>query len=164
MLQQWLNRKKKRFVCSYLIIPELDISVKLIKIRHHKYLEITVTLYMVARKYTGNTIFTACIVYTAIVCWQFHTLYWKNIWEPRGDRVIMESALYRTALKWSPRYIGPCYNGVRVILDRVIMESQCTLYFICTQSSAEHGHCQIKLWSSSSCGMIEKRKICNRFQ
>ena len=25
-----------------------------------------------------------------------HTLYWKNIWEPRGDRVIMESALYRT--------------------------------------------------------------------
>ena len=27
-----------------------------------------------------------------------HTLYCKNIWEPRGDHVIMESALYRTAL------------------------------------------------------------------
>jgi len=26
-----------------------------------------------ARKYTGSTIFTACIVYTAIVCWHFHT-------------------------------------------------------------------------------------------
>jgi len=34
----------------------------------------------------------------------FTHLYWKNIWEPHGDRVIMESALY----------------------DRVIMESQCT--------------------------------------
>jgi len=22
-----------------------------------------------------------------------HIVYWKNIWEPRGDRVIMESAL-----------------------------------------------------------------------
>ena len=28
----------------------------------------------------------------------FHTLYWKNILEPRGDRVIIESALYRTEL------------------------------------------------------------------
>jgi len=26
-----------------------------------------------ARKYTGSTIFTACIVYTAIVCWHVHT-------------------------------------------------------------------------------------------
>jgi len=51
-----------------------------------------------ARKNKGSLIFTACIVYTAIVCWQFHTLYWKNIWEPHWDRVIMESALYRTAL------------------------------------------------------------------
>jgi len=24
-------------------------------------------------KYTGSTIFTACIVYIAIVCWHFHT-------------------------------------------------------------------------------------------
>ena len=48
-------------------------------------------------KYTGSTIFTVCIVYTAIVCWHFHTHYTgKNIWEPRGDRVIVESALYRT--------------------------------------------------------------------
>ena len=30
-------------------------------------------------------------MYTAIVCWYFHTLYWKNISEPRGDRVITES-------------------------------------------------------------------------
>jgi len=27
-----------------------------------------------------------------------HTIDWKNIWEPCGDRVIMESALYRTTL------------------------------------------------------------------
>ena len=27
---------------------------------------------------------------TAIVCWHFHTLYLKNIWEPRCDRIIME--------------------------------------------------------------------------
>jgi len=26
-----------------------------------------------ARKYTGSMNFTACIVYTAIVCWYFHT-------------------------------------------------------------------------------------------
>jgi len=38
-----------------------------------------------ARKYTGSTIFTACIVYNAIVCWHFH---WKNIWEPQRDCVI----------------------------------------------------------------------------
>jgi len=25
--------------------------------------------------YTGSTIFTACIVYNAIVCWYFHTYY-----------------------------------------------------------------------------------------
>ena len=31
-----------------------------------------------------------------------HTVYWKNIWEPRRDHIIMEFALYRTALyKWS---------------------------------------------------------------
>ena len=34
----------------------------------------------------------------------FHTLYWKNIWEPRGDRVIMKSVLL------GPRYdIFPVY-------------------------------------------------------
>jgi len=52
----------------------------------------------VAKKYTGSMIFTACIVYTTIVCLHFHTLYSNNIWEPRGDHVIMESTLYRTAL------------------------------------------------------------------
>ena len=55
-----------------------------------------------------------------------HIILGKNIWESRGDRVIMEES----ALYWSPRYIGPRYiglryNGVLVIKDRVIMESQC---------------------------------------
>jgi len=27
-----------------------------------------------------------------------HVLYWKNIWESQGDHVIVEFALYRTAL------------------------------------------------------------------
>jgi len=45
-----------------------------------------------AKKYTGSTIFTACIVYTAIVCWHFHThLYWKKylgaMRRPRYDGV-----------------------------------------------------------------------------
>jgi len=57
-----------------------------------------------ARKYTGSTIFTACIEYTAIVWWHFCTFilekYLGATRSPRynGDRVIMESALYRTAL------------------------------------------------------------------
>ena len=29
-----------------------------------------------------------------------HMLYWKNIWGPRGDRVRMGFASYRTALFW----------------------------------------------------------------
>jgi len=44
-----------------------------------------------------------------------HILYWENIWEPRGDRIIMESALYRTVSQWSLRYIGSCHNGVLII-------------------------------------------------
>jgi len=48
----------------------------------------------ISMNYTGSTIFTACIVYNAIVCWYFHTLlYWENIWEPRVDRVIMGVAV-----------------------------------------------------------------------
>jgi len=38
-------------------------------------------------------IFTACIVYTAIVCWHFHTVYRKKIFGSHA-----ETALYRTAL------------------------------------------------------------------
>jgi len=34
----------------------------------------------------------------------------------------MEFGLYRTMLLWSSGYIGPCYYGVQVIYDRVIME------------------------------------------
>jgi len=49
--------------------------------------------------------FTVYIVYTAIVCWHFHTLYWNKYLgatpRPRyngGVPVILESSLYRTAL------------------------------------------------------------------
>ena len=56
------------------------------------------------RKYTGSTIFTACIVCTAIVCWHFYTF---------------KQEKYLRATR------RPRYNGVWVILDRVIMESQC---------------------------------------
>jgi len=46
-----------------------------------------------AGKYTGSTIFTAYIVYTAIVCWHFHTHYTGKIFGSHAD-----SALYKTAL------------------------------------------------------------------
>jgi len=64
----------------------------------------TQTIY---KTWLGNTqpvqISQFALCNTAIVCWHFHTLILKNILEPRGDRVIMESA-----------YTGPRYNGVAV--------------------------------------------------
>ena len=47
-----------------------------------------------ARKYTGSTIFTVCIVYDYLLTFS-HTLYWENIWKPRRVRVIMESQCIR---------------------------------------------------------------------
>jgi len=46
-----------------------------------------------ARKYAGSRNFTACIVYTTIVCWHLYTYCTGKIF-------------------WSLRYIGPRYNAV----------------------------------------------------
>ena len=60
-----------------------------------------------ARKYTGGTIFTACIVYAtvcsrlSIVCWHFHTCCTGKIFE--GHVV--------TVLEWGSHQIGPRYFG-----------------------------------------------------
>jgi len=41
-----------------------------------------------ARKYTGSTIFTVCIVYTAIICWHFHTHYTGKIFGSHAESAL----------------------------------------------------------------------------
>ena len=57
-----------------------------------------------ARKYTGQGVHSLHCVYRDRMLTFSHIMYRKNIWEPRDDSVIMESALYK---------IGR-YNGITV--------------------------------------------------
>ena len=101
-----------------------------------------------ARKYTGSTIFTAYMVYTAIVCWHFHTHYTgTNIWEPRGDHVIMESALYNGVAVYNlfhSEYLSsPSATWKNKLLQKTKhLYSYCYLYFL-KQSLSKHLYCHI---------------------
>ena len=77
-----------------------------------------------ASKYTGSTIFTACIVYTtvcsrlSIVCWHFHTCCTGKIF---GAHLV-------TVVEWGSHQIGPRYFGFFSILFYQLWG--CVLYML----------------------------------
>ena len=87
-----------------------------------------------ARKYTGSTIFTVCIVYIAIVYWHFHTYTWKIF----GKHA--ESA-----------YIGPLYNGGAVYSESRTFGRFEPIWFFLSQflfswAIGSIGECQREPW------------------